>query len=677
MIFLFDGMNDGSMVRAFRGEQGPADGRIAWAALILLVATGVGIVRPPGGHAHQAPSRSGQNVAQRDTQVVESIARVRQDANSDLVPDRIGDTVTVRGRSTVRQGVLPDSSLVFVQDATAGIAVQMPDRRSVQRGDSLQVTGVVRHQYGLTRLHALDYTRVQAVRQVPDPVPLTVSTAHGETYEGELVRVRGRVVANRTNDGGRYLLLRDRAQNSSARLAVFIPTRRRSAIPLEGYEVGDEVTVRGVLGQHDFSAPYDGYYQILPRDDDDFEVAGLMSTYYRTIIILLIAGALLAAIAVFTLRAAVRRRTEQLAESRARFRRLAEATFEGIIIHEDGEIIDVNRALTDMTGYERDDLVGRPFREVLSASTEAFVRDGTPLVPDEPYEAVMVRADGSSFPAEIEEKVVDLPSRRVHVAAIRNVTERKQWETEILLAKEEAEQMARLKSSLLNNMSHELRTPITSIIGYAELIMNEPEGDHQGFAARIRQSGKRLSRTLQSVLEMAQIESGTLDVQPHDVDVDDLVREVVDEHRSMRDEDTLSLEVQVADAVELLYTDRALAYRALGNLVHNAVKFTEKGMIQVEAEPADPGVRIAVRDTGVGIDPDVRDRIFEPFKQESEGRARTHEGTGLGLALTKRMVDLLGGTVEVESVKGEGSTFLLELPPVVPSEKTVVEAETA
>jgi signal transduction histidine kinase len=145
----------------------------------------------------------------------------------------------------------------------------------------------------------------------------------------------------------------------------------------------------------------------------------------------------------------------------------------------------------------------------------------------------------------------------------------------------------------------------------------------------------------------------------------------------MRDEDTLSLEVQVADAVEPLYTDRALAYRALGNLVHNAVKFTEKGMIQVEAEPADPGVRIAVRDTGVGIDPDVRDRIFEPFKQESEGRARTHEGTGLGLALTKRMVDLLGGTVEVESVKGEGSTFLLELPPVVPSEKTVVEAETA
>lgn len=642
--------------------------------LVLTMLIGIGV-----GRAHEMPARTerGDSV---DVAEATPIADVRRDSDKDFVPDHIGDTVTVRGRTSVQHGVLPDTGLVYMQDETSGIAVRLRGSPAVQRGDSLRVTGVVRHQYGLTRLQALDHDQIETESRVPAAVPLTVTTANEEAYEGQLIQVRGQVVANRTNDGGRYLLLQDQAEGASERLAVFVPTRRQLAIQLDGYEVGDEVTVTGILGQHDYSAPYDEYYQVLPRDARDVSKSGIISPYYQTLIIILITGGLLAVIVVFTLRAAVRRRTQQLAESRARFRRLAEATFEGIIIHEEGKILDVNRALTDMIGYDRDDLVGQDVLDVLSASTQDLVQDTVGPSPDEPYEAVMVRRDGSTFPAEIEEKEVDLPDRSVRVAAIRNVTERKKWETEILRAKEEAEQMAQLKSSLLNNMSHELRTPITSIIGYAELIMDEPKADHGGFATRIRQSGKRLSRTLQSVLEMAQIESGTLDVQPYDVEVGPLVREVVEEHRPMREGEAFFLEVRVADPVDTLYTDRALVYRALGNLVHNAVKFTEEGTIQVEVEPAEPGVQISVRDPGMGIDPDFRDDLFHPFKQESDGRGRTHEGTGLGLTLAKRMVELLGGTVEVESVKGEGSTFVIELPPIIPAERAerpVVENEPA
>jgi signal transduction histidine kinase len=314
-------------------------------------------------------------------------------------------------------------------------------------------------------------------------------------------------------------------------------------------------------------------------------------------------------------------------------------------------------------------LVGRDFWDVLTESTRDLMREMVESRPDEPYEAVMVREDGTSFPAEIEEKEVEVTDRPVRVAAIRDVTERKKREAEILLAKEEAEQMARLKSSLLNNMSHELRTPITSIIGYAELIMNEPEGPHEDFAARIRQSGKRLSRTLRAVLEMAQIESGTLEVQPREVGILSLMRDVVREYRPMAAEEDLALEVRERIDDATLYTDRTLVYRAVGNIVHNAIKFSEEGPIRIDTDATDAGVRIAVSDSGIGIDPDFRPHLFEPFKQESEGRARTHEGTGLGLALTKRMVDLLGGTIEVESVKGEGSTFVVELPPVMPTEE--------
>jgi two-component system sensor histidine kinase BarA len=635
-------------------------GGIVCALLLLLTGVGTHHVDAKGTAFSPASIDSSRSPG------AEPISQVRKDANEDYVPDRVGDTVTVRGRTSTQQGFHVNEQLVFLQDETAGIAVQLPEATPVNRGDSLWVRGILQHRNGLARLQTLDYERIDAPARQPTPVPLTVSTAHGDTYEGQLVRIQGRVTAKQSNDGGNYLLIEGISKNTSAQLAVFVPTRHRNDMPLQEYEQGDKITATGVLGQNDYSPPYDEYYQLFPRKADDLSRVGLTWFPYRTVILLFVSGALVAGIAVFTLRTAVRRRTEQLAESRARFRRLAEATFEGIIIHEDGQITDVNRALLDMIGLERDDLVGREIEDVLSAFTHDFEQqvETTEAGPEDTYEVVMVREDGSSFPAEIEEKVVDVPDQRVRVAAIRNVTERKKWETEILLAKEKAEQMSRLKSSLLNNMSHELRTPITSIIGYAELIMNEPEADHTDFAAHIRQSGERLSRTLQAVLEMAQIESGTLDVQPHDVAVSSLVQDVVEEYRPMAHRKELSLEVDEDVHGQTVYTDRSLVHRVLDNLVHNAIKFTEAGTVRVAVEPADPGVRIAVSDTGIGIDPNFRDHLFEPFKQESEGRARTHEGTGLGLALTKRMLNLLGGTLEVETTKGEGSTFTVEVPPV-------------
>lgn len=608
------------------------------------------------------------------------IREARRDRDDDFVPDRKGDTVAVRGRVSGGIGMLPDPRLVFIQDETAGIAVRLPRTSTVRRGDSLRVTGVVQHQYGLTRLRALTHDRPGAMSRNPEPTPLTVSAAQPETYEGQLVQIHGRVVANRSNDGGRYLLIEDRIPDAKTRIAVFVPSRRQSEIPLDDYESGDRITVTGILSQHDYAAPYDSYYQVLPRDHEDLSESGFATPYLQTVIILFVAGALLAIIVVFTLRAAVNRRTEQLAESRSRFQRLAEATFEGIIIHENGEILDVNRSLTQMIGYDRDELVGEPFRSILSGSMQDADRTVGHARPGEAYEAVVVREDGSTFPAEVEEKAVDTQDREVRVVAIRNVTERKKWEREILRAKEEAEEMAQLKSSLLNNMSHELRTPITSIIGYAELILNEPDAAHDEFAARIRESGRRLSRTLRSVLEMAQIESGTLDVEPTDVDIRLLVREVVENHRRMAEQEQLELRMDAQDSLGSFPTDRALARRILGNLVHNAIKFTEEGQVRVQADTVESGVRIVVSDTGIGMGADFREHLFEPFKQESEGRARTHEGTGLGLALTKRMVDLLRGQIEVETAKGDGTTVVVRLPPMASAgapDQATIGAEAA
>lgn len=400
--------------------------------------------------------------------------------------------------------------------------------------------------------------------------------------------------------------------------------------------------------------------------------------FHQTLILLLIGGGLLAALVVWTLRAAVRRRTQQLAESRTRFRRLAEATAEGILLHRDRDIVDVNRAFTDMTGYARDEIIGRAFREVLSESVrgeESPVGGGEATAS---YETVVVREDGSSFPAEVDERIVDVGNRPLRVVALRNVTERKRRETELLVAKEEAERMARLKSSLLNNMSHEFRTPITSILGYAELILENPDADHTRFARTIRRSGQRLSKTLRAVLDMAQLEAESLEVTGRKVDVCALVRDVVAEHGDRAREKDLAMKIVEADACTLT-TDPQLLKRIVSTLVDNAVKFTPTGRVHVEVEACEAAARIVVSDTGVGIDPSFRPHLFEPFTQESDGRTRTHEGVGLGLALTKRMLDLLGGTVEVDSTKGEGTTVVVSVPSLEATEGRAAESmeETA
>ena len=572
----------------------------------------------------------------------------------------MGDTLTVAGRATAGKGRLavPVPELTVIQDSTAGIHVLIPSGPVVSRGDSVLVRGVVDQAYGLTRLRGLDYHIVDVPARVPAPLPLTVATAVGERHEGRLAQVKSRVVSKGSNDGGDFLILEDRGQSTSSQITVFVGNRHRGRFELGRFEEGDDIEVTGIVGQHDFEAPYAEYYQLEPRVAGDLAQLGWVSTYLQVALFVLAGGGLIAVGAVFVLRAVVRRRTDELAKSRARFRRLAEATFEGIALHTtDGEIIDANIALAEMVGLGRDELIGRNITAVLPESS-ATPQNGEA---EAPTEAELVHEDGTTTPIEIEEREVTAGDETVHVRAVRDISKRKKWENEILLAKQEAEEMAQLKSNLLNNMSHELRTPITNITGYAELIMDEAEGPHEKFATQIRESGKRLSETLQSVLDMAQIEAGTLDVLVREVAVANVVREVVNQHGQKIEDEGLVVEVDVPDDFTL-ETDRTLLYRIFNNLIHNAVKFTEEGSIGVEVDTIDGGIEIQVWDTGVGIAPEFRPHLFEPFKQESEGLAREYEGAGLGLTLTKRMVDILGGTIEVESSKEEGTEFTIELP---------------
>lgn len=231
-------------------------------------------------------------------------------------------------------------------------------------------------------------------------------------------------------------------------------------------------------------------------------------------------------------------------------------------------------------------------------------------------------------------------------------------------AREKAEEMNRLKSAFLANMSHEIRTPLTSVIGFSELLrdMDLPASAHE-FTGLILRGGRRLLNTLDSVLNLSQLEAGAVELSAEEIALRPFAKDLVESFQPQAREAGVELDVTVPPAPIRASADRAALSRVMSNLISNGVKFTrEGGRVTVRLAREEKTFMLEVEDTGVGIDPEFVPDLFDAFKQESTGDARQFEGSGLGLAITKKLVDLMGGTIEAESVKGEGATFTVRLP---------------
>ncbi|MDX1421313.1 MAG: PAS domain S-box protein, partial [Rubricoccaceae bacterium] len=250
----------------------------------------------------------------------------------------------------------------------------------------------------------------------------------------------------------------------------------------------------------------------------------------------------------------------------------------------------------------------------------------------------------------------------------QDVTERKQFERELIEAREAAVEMARLKSAFLANMSHEIRTPLTGILGYAGLLAEEVEGEQQEFVQFIEKSGRRLLDTLNSVLELARLEANGVEPSLEVLDVVSEAEEAVRLLTPLAEAKGLALTLDPAPArAATASLDRVCLGRILSNLIGNAVKFTEEGGVHVRVEVDEADVLVHVRDTGRGIAAGFLPHLFDEFKQESEGHARSHEGAGLGLAITKRLTDLLGGAIAVECPTTGGTVFTVAFPRHLPA----------
>jgi signal transduction histidine kinase len=243
-----------------------------------------------------------------------------------------------------------------------------------------------------------------------------------------------------------------------------------------------------------------------------------------------------------------------------------------------------------------------------------------------------------------------------------DITERTQFERQLVEAKNAAEEMARLKSAFLANMSHEVRTPLTAIMGFAAVLAEELSGEQRELLEIIKHSSERLLETLNSVLDLARLEANALEVDPKPLELEEELLAAARLYRPLAQKKGLAFKMEMPRREMRAQLDRVCLHRVLSNLLSNAVKFTDAGEVRLALRPVGSEVQIEVSDTGIGIDEAFLPHLFEEFKQESTGLARTHTGSGLGLAITRHLVERMHGRIEVASSKDKGSTFTVTFP---------------
>jgi PAS domain S-box-containing protein len=363
-----------------------------------------------------------------------------------------------------------------------------------------------------------------------------------------------------------------------------------------------------------------------------------------------------------------------LEESEANHRQLVENANDGIAVVQSGRLRFVNPRLAEIVGRPVAEIVDRPFVDFIHPSELARVssyyeRRMAGLNAPERYETVILRENGSRVDIELNAGLVTYESRPADLVVVRDITERKQAEKAAGRAREAAEEANRAKSQFLANTSHEIRTPMNGVMGMAELLLDsELRPEQRRFAEAIQRSAKSLLHIINDILDTAKIEAGQFNLESVEFDLRETVEEAVGLLDEIADGKGLELECEIEESVPARVRGDANRLRQIIiNLTGNAVKFTSSGRVSVRVssvEHTSDGalLRIVVQDTGIGIPPGEQVSIFESFVQVDGTLTRRFGGSGLGLSISRELVEMMGGSIGVESTPGEGSTFWFTLP---------------
>ncbi|MCE1190007.1 MAG: PAS domain S-box protein, partial [Ignavibacteria bacterium] len=335
-----------------------------------------------------------------------------------------------------------------------------------------------------------------------------------------------------------------------------------------------------------------------------------------------------------------------------------------------GQIEYVNPKFTEVTGYS--------FEEAFNQNPR-ILKSG--LLPGEAYKEMWETITaGNIWRGELPNKkkngdiywelVSISPLKNDHgeithfIAVKEDITERKQLIHELIQAKDRAEEMNKIKSNFFSNMSHELRTPLIGILGYSEILQDSlsSSSEYHEMASIINSAGRRLLETLNMILSISKLESATLEANRKPQNICEIIKEVYNLYLQAASNKGLMLNMNFDQDEIYCNIDGKLFFEVINNLVNNAIKYTDFGAIWLGVEVNDGTVTIDVGDTGIGIPEDKQPIIWEAFRQVSEGFGRSFEGTGLGLTITKKYVELMGGEIALNSKVSVGSVFHVSFP---------------
>ena len=363
---------------------------------------------------------------------------------------------------------------------------------------------------------------------------------------------------------------------------------------------------------------------------------------------------------------------EDITQSQERFRRLANASFEGIVIHDQNKILDASDSFGKMFNVEVENIIDKNILDFFANQSAKTVKTKLQSSDNETFEA-FAKKGKNIFPVEVMSYDLPYEDGVIHVASLKDITQRKDNEAKLITYKEKLEQQNtelvranKLKSAFLATMSHELRTPLTAITGYAEVLFNQDFGplneDQRQYSKDIYDAGMQLMDLINRIFDLSRLEADKVTLHLQNTDLDGLMQSSLVVIRPQADVKGISLEV-VNSANNKIFADPVRIKQVLYNYLSNAIKFTpQSGSVKIVAEDIDNGVQVKVVDTGIGIAEKDISQLFQPFFQLDNAVNRAYEGAGLGLSLSKRLVELQGGKVWVKSTKGQGSTFAFWLP---------------
>ena len=348
-----------------------------------------------------------------------------------------------------------------------------------------------------------------------------------------------------------------------------------------------------------------------------------------------------------------------------------------LVLDEQNRILEANPAVLDMMEVEGD-VLGKPIAEVIDRWPELFTQ----------FQGKVYAQAEISLPVEGREtrhyqiSLSPLHNRKGQITGrlimAHEITVQKQTEASLQDAKEVAEAANRAKSTFLATMSHELRTPLAAIIGYSELVQEKSTlWGYEKIVPHLGQIGTaahHLNSLIVNILDLSKIEAERMEIVNSEFSIQALITEVISSVQPQIDKNGNTLDIKLDDDLSSMHTDRTKMRQILLNLLANAAKFTHKGTISLMArqDEALDCILFTIKDTGEGIPDEMLAKIFQPFIQVDSSFTRVHGGSGLGLAISNRFCQMMGGTIEVKSTPGRGTTFFVKMPVQAPIQETAV-----